>query len=262
MTLSATDGENGSGVASLTYSSSGAQVLPATTVNGSTATVNVTAEGTTTVTFSARDNYGNVEQSKTVTVKLDKTAPVVNITSPASAAAYTVGQAVTANFNCNDGGSGAVTCTGTAANGAALNTSTVGAKTFTVDAADAAGNTASKTVSYTVTYGVKSLFDLTKPANSGSTVQLDLQLVNSGGVNISSAGLDVRAVKVVRVTTGGEVVVEQYADNDAGAVLDFQNGQNLYRFKLKTKGYAAGTYLLYFRVGNDPNLHSVEFRLR
>ena len=61
------------------------------------------------------------------------------------------------------------TCVGTVANGAAVNTASVGAKAFTVNATDVAGNTASKTVNYTVAYGVKTLHDVTKLNKSGST---------------------------------------------------------------------------------------------
>jgi hypothetical protein len=47
-------------------------------------------------------------------------------------------------------GSGLGTCTGTVANGAKIDTETPGTHTFTVNAADHAGNAATKTVHYTV----------------------------------------------------------------------------------------------------------------
>lgn len=75
ITLAATDNAGGSGVQSLTYSATGAQPIAQTTVNGSTATIAVTTQGTTTITYLAQDVDGNVEAVKTVTVKLDKTAP-------------------------------------------------------------------------------------------------------------------------------------------------------------------------------------------
>ena len=55
------------------------------------------------------------------------------------------------NFSCNDGtGVGVASCVGTVANGAAINTSTLGAKTFTVTATDLEGKVGTKTVTYTV----------------------------------------------------------------------------------------------------------------
>jgi uncharacterized repeat protein (TIGR01451 family) len=78
VTLTSVDNEGGSGVASLTYSATGAQVIPQTTVSASTATIPVTTGGTTTITYRARDVNGNVEAAKTITVKLDKTAPAAS----------------------------------------------------------------------------------------------------------------------------------------------------------------------------------------
>jgi Tol biopolymer transport system component len=75
VTLAATDNAGGSGVQSLTYSATGAQTIAQTTVNGSTAAITVTVQGTTTITYQAKDVAGNVEAVKTLTIKLDKTAP-------------------------------------------------------------------------------------------------------------------------------------------------------------------------------------------
>jgi hypothetical protein len=74
VTLTATD--TGSGVQSIRYSLSGAQTSPAI-ISGNPATVSVTAEGSTTISYSAADNAGNVEASKSLTIMLDKTAPVI-----------------------------------------------------------------------------------------------------------------------------------------------------------------------------------------
>ncbi len=261
VTLTATDNGGGSGVQSITYSASGAQTIAQTTVNGSTATIPVTTEGTTTITYQAKDVSGNVESAKTITVKLDKTAPAITVVSPA-AQDYIVGQSVTASFSCTDAASGSATCTGTSANGAALSTASVGAKVFTVNATDVAGNSASKTVNYTVAYGVKSLHDPTKVNKSGSTVQLELQLVNIAGLNLSSAGVPVTAISISRVSSSTNGPIVEYDGGDPDANFTYQNGQGSYRFKLKTKDYPVGTYLVYFRAGNDPVIHTVQFQLR
>jgi hypothetical protein len=73
--LTATD--VGSGVQRLVYAAIGAQAIAATIVNGSSAAIPLTAEGTTTLTFFAVDNAGNSETPHTVTVKIDKTPPTV-----------------------------------------------------------------------------------------------------------------------------------------------------------------------------------------
>ena len=56
-----------------------------------------------------------------------------------------------ADFSCADtGGSGLASCVGTVADGQAINTATLGQKTFTVTATDAAGNTRVLDRTYTV----------------------------------------------------------------------------------------------------------------
>lgn len=78
--LSATDA--GTGVKHITYSATGAQPIAATVVLGSSATVpTITTEGTTTVSYFAEDVLGNVEATKTLVVKLDKTAPTGTATT-------------------------------------------------------------------------------------------------------------------------------------------------------------------------------------
>jgi hypothetical protein len=74
--LSATD-PGGSGVKEIAYTIAGVT----TTVAGATATIPVTAEGTTTIAYAAKDNAGNAESQKTVTVRIDRTAPTVTCTA-------------------------------------------------------------------------------------------------------------------------------------------------------------------------------------
>jgi DNA/RNA endonuclease G (NUC1) len=88
---------------------------------------------------------------------IDRKAPVVTISTPANGASYQLNSNVIASFACADAGSGVGTCTGTVANGAAVDTASAGVKNFVVSATDAAGNTTSVTVNYTVLSAVESL---------------------------------------------------------------------------------------------------------
>jgi hypothetical protein len=120
--------------------------------------------GDVSVTVTARDNAGNQRVvTHTVTV-VDETDPVATITSPQDGAVYAHHQSVAANYSCADepGGSGMDTCVGDVANGAAVDTSTLGEHSFTVQATDRAGNTGSRTVNYTVV-------DTTAPAITVAT---------------------------------------------------------------------------------------------
>lgn len=67
-----------SGVSVLVYSASGAQAIPSTTVNGGSASFDITAEGLTTILFSAEDHAGNVEGTQTAFVRIDRTPPAID----------------------------------------------------------------------------------------------------------------------------------------------------------------------------------------
>jgi hypothetical protein len=83
VTLNATDNAGGWGVQKITYSASGAHTIAQTDALGSSVGVALNQEGTTNLTYYATDKAGNVEAQKTLTVKIDKTAPAVKSTSPA-----------------------------------------------------------------------------------------------------------------------------------------------------------------------------------
>ncbi len=77
--------------------------------------------------------------------------PSIAITSPANGATYTQGQAVAAGYSCSaPAGASVAKCTGPVANGAAIDTTTLGQHTFTVNAADSDGQSALESASYTV----------------------------------------------------------------------------------------------------------------
>jgi hypothetical protein len=81
--LSAADGDGEAGVKEITYAATGATTIASTTVAGASVTGLVfSAEGTTTLTFSAKDNVGNTESTKTFVIKIDKTAPSITDLGP------------------------------------------------------------------------------------------------------------------------------------------------------------------------------------
>ena len=194
-----------------------------------------------------------------ITVKLDKTAPVITITRP-TATVYLLHQAVTASYQCADTGSGSATCTGPVANNASLGLTSVGAKTFTVNATDVAGNTAQKSVNYTVTYAINPLFDQTKANKSGSTIPIKLELVDASGVNCSASNIVVTATAVTRVSNNAPGALQDPGNSNPDFDFNYTGGQ--YHFNLKTTGYATGTYRLDFQVSGDPVTHSVQFQIK
>jgi hypothetical protein len=77
VTLSAKDNPGGI-VKQIEYSLSGAQSSATQIVAGDTAVINVVTEGLTTVHYFATDVAGNSEASKSLTIKIDKTQPVIS----------------------------------------------------------------------------------------------------------------------------------------------------------------------------------------
>jgi hypothetical protein len=74
VTLAAIDNSGGSGVKDLTFTLSGAETGGSVVADNS-AVVMIATEGSTTLTYFARDNAGNQEASKTLTVRINKTSP-------------------------------------------------------------------------------------------------------------------------------------------------------------------------------------------
>lgn len=151
--LNATD--RGSGVHSITYSATGAQTIASTVTNGATATVsNITNEGTTTVSYYATDNAGNVELTKTFTVMIDRTNPVIKSSrTPLPLTSGWNSTPVEVDFTCLDPNN---TTNGTAGSGIPSASAPIspqyvnsdgGSQSRTGTCTDAAGNSVSSTVS-------------------------------------------------------------------------------------------------------------------
>jgi hypothetical protein len=68
------------------------------TVDGSSTNFVVSAQGTTTISYYATDNAGNVANTKTLTVKLDNVAPTVTVTYPPTGTVTSL----TWNGNCHN----------------------------------------------------------------------------------------------------------------------------------------------------------------
>ncbi|HUA71785.1 MAG TPA: GLEYA domain-containing protein [Solirubrobacteraceae bacterium] len=91
--------------------------------------------------------------------------PAISITAPTGDPTYAVGQTVGSGYSCQDssGAPGLTSCTGPAASGAALDTSTAGQHSFTVTAVSGDGWSKSATATYTV--GAAPSATISAPAN-------------------------------------------------------------------------------------------------
>jgi hypothetical protein len=137
----------------------------------------------TMVSGSCTNDAGLTTDAVDLEVKIDQTAPVITITTPAEGDAYVKGSVVTADWDVTDALSETDTAVGTVADGASIPTSATGSFTLTVTGSDLAGNFASLYHSYTVySYdfgGFKSPVSISaKDFKKMSTVPVKFQLIN------------------------------------------------------------------------------------
>jgi trimeric autotransporter adhesin len=113
--------------------------------------IDTSTAGAKTFTVTATDTAGNSD-TKSVGYAVDGSAPAISIAVPSDGASLVQGTKLPVSFTCSDddGAADIASCVGTAPNGSELDTSVAGKRTFTVTAVDIAGNTTTKTVSYTV----------------------------------------------------------------------------------------------------------------
>ncbi len=198
------------------------------------------------VTGTAIDFAGNTSSATVGNINIDKTAPTISITSPSGS--YVLGQPVAASYSCTDALSGADTCVGTVASGSNIDTASIGAKSFSVNATDAAGNTASASTNYSVVYnwcGFKQpLLVPVTTYKTGSTIPVKFCVADYNGNPIGNA---VATVSPVGSNGNG---VDRY-DADAGQ----------YIYNLQTKGMATGSLTITVTL-NDGTTHSVVVALK
>ena len=129
--------------------------------------------------------------SQSVTIRRDTTAPSITLTAPTTTP-YLLNQAVAASYACADGGAAVATCAGPVTSGSTIETASAGARTFTVQASDHAGNTASQSVRYAVGYAFSRFLAPVKAAptvntgKAGKTYPVKWQLTDANGASISS----------------------------------------------------------------------------
>lgn len=241
--LACTDNEGGSGCKETKYRIDGGAWQTGSSVSIST-------DGDHLIEYYSIDNAGNQEGVKSVHAKLDKTPPTVTITAPTTGSEYILNGNVLANWSATDAVSGIASATGTVPSGSAIDTSTVGEKTFTVVATDNAGNQTTQTETYYVRY----VFDgFLQPINSdgsslfklGSTVPVKFQLQDANGNFVSTAIANIYLVKMTdSVPAGSEMEAVSTSAATTGSLFRYDGASNQYIFNLWTKTLSKG----YWRI--------------
>ncbi|MGH9817155.1 MAG: PxKF domain-containing protein, partial [Candidatus Acidiferrales bacterium] len=191
------------------------------------------------------DQAGN-STGAIVSFKFDATKPAINIANPSSGAAYLLNAAVNADYGCTDTASGVQSCSGPVASGAAVNTASVGAKQFTVNSRDVAGNTASATHNYSVHYAFSGFANPIGPmpmvnvANAGRTVPVKYSLQDANGALISDLASFVSLMSgpVACNATAPGVLAEE---TDAAGSTTMRYTGNEFHYNWKTDKSWAGT---------------------
>jgi lysophospholipase L1-like esterase len=222
--------------------------------------VDVTGEGTTVLTARSVDRAGNIEAAQVHNVKIDKTAPAVQVACPAPVVKNGAASAV---VSATDGLSGFAQDP----NGAfPLDTSVVGTHTHVVEVQDRAGNTAAASCRFTVQYDYSGLgqpvnADGSSLFKAGSTVPLKFRLFEAGGAQETDATPSLSVRLVTTAVNGVDPEVTVPLAPSTGNRFTWFGGEDQYRYNLGTRGLAAGTYEVTITLdGGQQHTHSFSLR--
>ena len=150
---------------------------------------------------------------------IDRTPPTITLTSPVHGAVYSPTDAITAAFTCADSTTSVASCTGTVANGAAINLA-VGVHTFTVQAVDAQGNKAQQLVSYRV-------IDPTPVAQSYTGSSANTLAISCDNSLLTPTTLPLKAAAPTQVPEGGSLTM-QAATGQQSVPMDLEYTNLIY----------------------------------
>ena len=227
----------------------GGSGIATNTVGGQTVTTEGAGQSVTN-TGTCVDNAGNIADPVTVAgINIDKTAPVVTLTTPAQNDQFLQNSSVLANWSATDGLSGIDLATATLPSGSIISTSTPGAYVFTVTATDTAGNTTTVTHNYTVfTYtfgGISAPISISsKDFKQTSTIPVKFQVFNSvTGLPIQGPNAILMVNDVPAKASGGSNVANNFR---------YDTAAQQYIYNLSTKSLSVGQNTLKIYFSSNP----------
>ena len=212
--------------------------------------------GTFTFQVTVVDAAGNASAATASYRIADLTAPSITIRTPADGSAYILDQAVAADYACNDqpGGTGVALCLGSVPAGAAVDTASVGGRTFRITATDGAGNTARATSSYVVIYDFSGFFNpvapfpTANPAKPGEAIPLKFSLRGNRGSDLFAVGSPTWTACDAAADT-----------NPATGTLSYNASLDRYTFLVATDKSWAGTCRDLTLTLRDGTVHRARF---
>ena len=213
------------------------------------------------------DSAGNCQTAGPISGnKVDKKAPSVAITKPSNAKEYKLNETDTADYACQDGGSGVDLCAGPVADGSRIDTASVGQMIFKVDATDKAGNTASLEHTYSVVYDYQGFFQpvdnppIWNSMKAGSAVEVRFALGGDQGTEIFAAGYP----KTEQTNCPGKdarVDAIEKTVNAKASGLSYDRNSNQYVYTWKTDPAWANTCRKLTVQLKDGTIHEALFKL-
>ena len=258
--LTANDNEGGSGIARIEYSFDNSHwnvyLNPFTIQN----------EGLRNIFYRSIDNANNIEDTKSTEIRIDKTPPVITLTTPQDGGQYSLKSTVLALYSATDTISGLASTFGTVPNGEAIPTSTVGPQTFSVTATDNAGNSVTKKVTYSITYNFGGILppikaDGSSTFNKGSAVPVKFRLTDAGGNYITTATARLNLAPIVSSNPGQEIPATSKGNSNTGNYFRYDTTDNLYIFNLDTKPLSTGKWQLRIKL-DDGTMKTVNIQLK
>lgn len=193
------------------------------------------------------------------------TSPTINMNSPINGAIYLLNQQVWADYDCT--GTTVTSCLGTRPSGSLIDTSSLGTKSFEVNATVSSGPSADAKVSYQVgLYNVDGclLYDPSRSVKKGATYPIKLQLCGAAGQNLSAPSLVLNALRVVKLDSspdGPPLSDSGNANPDNNFRFDSSLGPG-YIYNLSTRPLSAGTFYVEFVVTGDLTRYRAYFNVK
>ncbi len=244
VTISASDGQEGSGIAKTEYSFD--NVSWNTYLNPFT----VYTEGINTIYYRSTDNSGNIENTLSANINIDKTPPSITILNPEASKDYLLNQVNFTEWVVEDAISGIESSSATVACGEPFDTSSTGQKTFNVSASDNAGNFSEINNIYNVvntsTFSgfLPPLDNSGKSFKCGSAIPVKFQLTDNMGANISNSVARLFLSRIEDGIPGVEIEATSKGKSDDLNNFRYDAGSNQYIYNLDTKPLEKGIWRL------------------
>ena len=261
VTLSASDGPEGSGIAKTEYSFD--NISWNTYLNPFT----VFTEGINTIYYRSTDNAGNIENTLSANINIDKTPPSITILNPEASKDYLLNQVNLAEWVVEDSISGIVSSSATVACGEPFDTSSTGQKTFNVNASDNAGNFSEINNIYNVvnvsTFSgfLPPLDNTGKSFKCGSAIPVKFKLTDNKGGNIGNSVARLFLARIEDGIPGVMIEATSKGKSDDLNYFRYDAGSDQYIYNLDTKPLEEGIWRLIVYL-DDLQSYTVDIELR